>query len=98
MGFHSSKGLAALAVAALLAGCASGGGTSSAVSDSPSAPRPLPTAETLDADLVMAPVGRDARGCVQYRMRSQKRPAVDAVFYRTRFGDFSTIREEAACT
>ena len=46
----------------------------------------------------MQPVGRDARGCVQYRMQSKRRPALEALFYRTRAGDFSTIEEEAACT
>lgn len=60
--------------------------------------RPLPAAEKLDKDLVMAPFARDARGCVMYRMQSKNRPGLNAVFYRTRAGDFSTIEEEAACT
>lgn len=99
MFFHRAQGLTAICLAALLAGCASGGsGIATPVEASASASGPLPTAETLAADLVMAPVARDASGCVQYRMRSDNRPTVDAFFYRTRYGDFSTIREEAACT
>ena len=91
--------LAAIGLAALLAGCAGVGSGGSAPAAGPAATfGPLPTAETLAADLVMAPVARDAGGCVQYRMQSNKRPTVDAFFYRTRFGDFSTIRKEAACT
>ena len=88
-----------LALAATLAACAGAGGSGD--QSAPSEARavgPLPAAETLDADLVMAPIGRDARGCVQYRMQSTRRPAVQAVFYRTAAGDFSTIKEEAACT
>jgi len=88
--------LTVIGLAALLAGCAAGGG---APTNAPAARfGPLPAAETLDPDLVMVPVARDAAGCVQYRLRSDRRPTVEAVFYRTRFGDFSTIRAEAACT
>lgn len=100
MFFHRAQGLTVIGFALLLAGCASGGGSGGATSGEASGSRsgPLPVAETLAADLVMAPVARDAGGCVQYRMRSDNRPTVDAFFYRTRYGDFSTIREEAACT
>lgn len=58
----------------------------------------LPAAERLDADLVMVPVARDGRGCVQYRLQSDRRPRLEALFYRTRAGDFSTIEAEAACS
>ena len=60
--------------------------------------RALPAAERLGDDLVMAPVSRDARGCVQYRMMTERRSAPTALFYRTNAGDFSTIEEEASCT
>ena len=59
---------------------------------------PLPGAENLAPDLLMIPVARDGQGCVEYRMQSKSRPNLDAVFYRTNAGDFSTIQEEAACT
>lgn len=97
MVFHGSQRLAIVGLAAMLAACAGGGGAGRTATSS-ATQRALPAAETLDSDLVMTPVGRDARGCVQYQMRSIKRPSVDAVFYRTRYGDFSTISEEAACT
>ena len=95
-------GLTLLATIAL-AGCAagSGGSGSNATSNGAQEARfggPLPAAETLGDDLIMRPIGRDARGCVEYEMQSKRRPALNAVFYRTRAGDFSTIKEEAACT
>ena len=64
----------------------------------PAPQRALPASEQLASDLVMAPIGRDQRGCVVYQLESQSRPAMQSVFYRTRGGDFSTIEEEAACT
>mgnify|MGYP003700712391 CR=1 FL=1 len=89
--------LLAIALGASLAGCASG--SAPVPSDIPAgAAGALPAAEVLDTDLWMIPVARDTRGCVQYRMHSESRPSLAAVFYRTRAGDFSTIEEEAACT
>jgi hypothetical protein len=64
----------------------------------PAPQRALPASEQLASDLVMAPIGRDQRGCVVYKLESQSRPAIQSVFYRTHGGDFSTIEEEAACT
>ncbi len=64
----------------------------------PAPQRALPASEKLASDLVMAPIGRDQRGCVVYKLESQSRPAIQSVFYRTPGGDFSTIEEEAACT
>ncbi len=90
-----------LALALLVAGCAGDGAAPKAARDSGAESRmasSLPSAEQLGQDLLMVPVARDGRGCVQYRMESENRPRVQAVFYRTHAGDFSTIRGEAACT
>ena len=87
----------AVAGALALAACTTnGGGGPAAVRTNASTP--LPAAERLDAGLMMVPVARDGRGCVQYRLESERRPRLDALFYRTRAGDFSTIEAEAACT
>jgi len=64
----------------------------------PAPQRAPPASVQLASDLVMAPIGRDQRGCVVYQLEFQSRPAMQSVFYRTRAGDFSTIEEEAACT
>ncbi len=85
-----------------LAACGGGSDGSAYRAPPPRAPAPvhgaLPAAVSLDNDLHMVPVARDGRGCVQYRMSSPSRPELDALFYRTEAGDFSTIEEEAACT
>lgn len=86
----------ALAGALALAACTTSGGGGAAVRTNASTP--LPAAERLDSGLMMVPVARDGRGCVQYRLESERRPRLDALFYRTRAGDFSTIEAEAACT
>ena len=65
---------------------------------SPAPQRALPASVQLASDTIMAPIGRDQRGCVVYQLEFQSRPAMQSVFYRTRGGDFSTIEEEAACT
>lgn len=96
---------------ALLAACSGGGSDRAARRSGVVAPPPrvqpapqrlyrasLPAREELARDLVMVPISWDARGCVQYRMESAARPALRSIFYRTRAGDFSTIKEEAACT
>ena len=83
----------AVGLALLAAGCATSDGLSTT-----SNAQSLPAAVTLGQDLHMVPVARDGRGCVQYRVQSQSRPRIEAVFYRTRAGDFSTIEAEAACT
>ncbi len=64
----------------------------------PAPQRALPASVQLASDFMMAPIGRDQRGCVVYQLEFQSRPAMQSVFYRTRGGDFSTIEEEAACT
>ena len=86
-----------------LAGCASDAARAPMAAPPPpvaqaEAPRPLPAAERLGDDLVMVPVARDGRGCVQYQMIAEREQPLSAVFYRTYAGDFSTIEEEAACT
>ena len=81
-----------------LGGCAGAASSSRTAHTAPAAAQPLPAAEKLGQDLLMVPVARDGRGCVQYRMQSARRPRIEAVFYRTHAGDFSTIEAEAACT
>lgn len=62
------------------------------------AARPLPGAEEqIGDDLWMVPVARDAGGCVQYRLHSSNRATLQAVFYRTPLGAYSTNRAEAGC-
>jgi hypothetical protein len=93
-----------IAIGLLLAGCASDApptGSRQAQEfrqDRQLQMQPLPAAEFLSQDLRMVPVARDGRGCVQYRLESEARPGLNALFYRTVAGDFSTIKEEASCT
>lgn len=91
---------AAIAVPLLLAGC--GGGEPlpppRAEQPTPSVTRYLPVSEQLAVGLVMAPFGWDPDGCVQYQLETPSQPQLKSVFYRTQAGDFSTLREEAACT
>ena len=54
-------------------------------------------AEEIGDDLWMVPVARDDRGCVQYRLHSNSRQTLHAVFYRTPLGAYSTNRAEAVC-
>jgi hypothetical protein len=95
-----------LVLGLLAAGCSSSQSTSptnmAPAELRPVAPKlisaPLPGAESLAPNLLMTPVARDGQGCVEYRMQSDSLPNLEAVFYRTNAGDFSTIQEEAACT
>ena len=48
-------------------------------------------------DIVMQPNGHDAGGCQRYSMNSRGYGSVQAVFYRTTKGDFTTDRSEANC-
>jgi len=89
------NGALVFGMALCLGACASTGGAGTSAAETQ---RPLPASVQLDHDLLMEPIARDARGCVQYRMRSARRPSITALFYRTHAGDFSTIAEEAACT
>jgi len=93
----AGTGLAGL-LALALSGCAGGQAGRTASVDRSESPRALPAAEQLADDLYMVPIARDGRGCVQYRMQSDRRPRLQALFYRTGAGDFSTIEAEAACT
>lgn len=99
---RSNFGLALAAAVALTLGACAGGGDgnapSTAVQSAPQPTGPLPESVSLAQDLKMVPIARDRRGCVLYRMQSERRPNLDALFYRTQAGDFSTIEEEAACT
>lgn len=97
MRFQGGPGIG-LAAALALAACTASGDPQPTRFSPATAAGPLPHAEQIGEDLVMAPVGRDPRGCVQYQVRSNTRPTLQAVFYRTRAGDFSTIKEEAACS
>jgi len=90
-------GLAGL-LALALSGCAGAQAGRTAGADRNDGARALPAAEQLADDLYMVPIARDGRGCVQYRMQSDRRPRLQALFYRTQAGDFSTIEAEAACT
>ena len=51
----------------------------------------------LGDGVYMAPAGRDAGGCPQYRMSSSDGGALRQPFYRTAEGDFTTVRADAAC-
>lgn len=89
---------AGLVIALLLAGCGGSAPPPRAEQPPPRVPQYLPMSEELAAGLVMAPIGWDARGCVQYLMETRSQPQLRSIFYRTHSGDFSTIEEEAACT
>ena len=49
-------------------------------------------------DITMVPNGRDTTGCQRYSMSSRGFGPVLATFYRTQKGDFTTDRNEAACS
>ncbi len=48
-------------------------------------------------DLYQVPVGTDAGGCMQYRMFSQTKAVVAAIFYRAPSGEFTMDRSRADC-
>ena len=49
-------------------------------------------------DITMLPNGRDTTGCQRYSMSSRGFGPVQATFYRTHRGDFTTDRNEASCS
>jgi hypothetical protein len=63
------------------------------------APADPPSGEGIRVgdDITMTPNGRDGTGCQRYSMSSRGFGPLQAVFYRTAKGDFTTDRNEAAC-
>lgn len=93
---HLLTGAAFVAAFGLLAACAGPGpGPSPDLPDD----RPLRAQpEQIGDDLWMIPVARDSSGCLQYRLHSDNRATLQAIFYRTPIGAYSTNRAEAGCS
>jgi hypothetical protein len=63
---------------------------------SPSSPVP-PDAIRIGEDAYMVPIGKDAGGCMQYRMHAPGRAVPQVIFYADGKGGFTMNRAEADC-
>lgn len=62
-------------------------------------PSPVPEgAIEVGDDVYQVPIGKDSDGCDRYRMFSQNKAVVAAIFYRDGDGNFTMDKSKVVCS